>query len=168
MLTDQEEKDRLDPPPPQQQQHNEGEEDEANTNETETPHHQHKVENERQPTAETPQGHSTAPSILSISSHPSSPSFASPLTSTVLSNPTPTSYASYYNHPPALPHVAPPTSVNNNFNQHNHAMMCTSLKTFPEKLHQILEYAAQNGLDDVIGFFSHGRAFKVHKVCLHL
>jgi len=59
--------------------------------------------------------------------------------------------------------AAPDMNKNDNFNRQNH-IMCTSVKSFPEKLHQILEYAVANGLDDVIGFFPHGRAFKVHKV----
>lgn len=94
----------------------------------------------------------TAPSVNSIPSIPSSsPSFASPHG---MISP----YASFYNHPPA------PHSTNaSHFNRHNHAML-SSMKTFPEKLHQILDYAAQNGLEDIISFFSHGGAFKVHKV----
>ncbi len=34
---------------------------------------------------------------------------------------------------------------------------------FPEKLHQMLEYAEKNGLTDIVSFFSHGRAFAIHK-----
>eukprot|EP00977_Amphora_coffeiformis_P002415 scaffold451_cov184-Amphora_coffeaeformis.AAC.1 len=156
MISNQEEKDQLDPPP---QQHNEDKEEANNRAETQNPHQQHN-ENEQQAGVETPRGLSTAPSILSISSHPSTSSFASPPT---VMNPTSASYASSsYYHPHGIPMTASHHGSRNNFNRHNHAM-CTSMKTFPEKLHQILDYAVQHGLDDVIGFFSHGRAFKVHK-----
>lgn len=48
----------------------------------------------------------------------------------------------------------------------NDALSLSTVKTFPEKLHQILEFAAGNGLTDVISFFPHGRAFAIHMVCL--
>jgi hypothetical protein len=67
---------------------------------------------------------------------------------------------------PSYSYYGPSFTAARNFNQTNHAMMQT-IKTFPEKLHQILEVAAQNGMADVISFFPHGRSFKVHKVCLH-
>ena len=34
---------------------------------------------------------------------------------------------------------------------------------FPEKLHRMLEFAEREGLADVVSFFSHGRAFAIHK-----
>lgn len=34
---------------------------------------------------------------------------------------------------------------------------------FPSKLHRMLEYAECEGLADVVSFFSHGRAFAIHK-----
>jgi len=34
---------------------------------------------------------------------------------------------------------------------------------FPEKLHRMLDAAEREGLSDVVSFFSHGRAFAIHK-----
>jgi hypothetical protein len=34
---------------------------------------------------------------------------------------------------------------------------------FPEKLHRMLEATEREGLSDVVSFFSHGRAFSIHK-----
>jgi hypothetical protein len=34
---------------------------------------------------------------------------------------------------------------------------------FPEKLHRMLDTCEREGLSDVVGFFSHGRAFAIHK-----
>ena len=72
-----------------------------------------------------------------------------------------------FSSPPVInqsyPYYGPPYSAARTFNRSNHAMMAT-IKTFPEKLHQILDVAAQTGLADVISFFPHGRSFKVHKV----
>lgn len=34
---------------------------------------------------------------------------------------------------------------------------------FPEKLHRMLDTAEREGLSEVVGFFSHGRAFAIHK-----
>ena len=34
---------------------------------------------------------------------------------------------------------------------------------FPEKLHRMLEQTERDGLSDVVSFFSHGRAFAIHK-----
>ena len=34
---------------------------------------------------------------------------------------------------------------------------------FPEKLHRMLEHSEKDGQTDVVSFFSHGRAFAIHK-----
>jgi len=34
---------------------------------------------------------------------------------------------------------------------------------FPEKLHRMLDYCEREGMSDVVSFFSHGRAFAIHK-----
>ncbi len=34
---------------------------------------------------------------------------------------------------------------------------------FPEKLHQMLQYAEKNDLTEIVSFFTHGRAFAIHK-----
>lgn len=34
---------------------------------------------------------------------------------------------------------------------------------FPEKLHRMLEQTERDGLSDIVSFFSHGRAFAIHK-----
>lgn len=36
-------------------------------------------------------------------------------------------------------------------------------ESFPSKLYRIIEDAKENGQDGIVGFFSHGRAFRVHK-----
>lgn len=82
--------------------------------------------------------------------------------------PTPASISSAA--PFSSPSLKTPFSYYNNSNlaqsskyTYHHALL-SSMKTFPEKLHQILDMSHANGMTDVISFFPHGGAFKVHKV----
>ena len=162
MTTNNEDKDPLDAPEtPQEQQEEEKELVNDKDIDTESSNEEEEEEEEEEDAQEG--NLPIAPSLLSLASAPSSTSFASP----PVLNTTP---YSYYNNA-AVPYSASSSSSRaaisssnaSHFNRHNHAML-SSMKTFPEKLHQILDFAAANGMDDVISFFSHGGAFKVHKV----
>ena len=43
------------------------------------------------------------------------------------------------------------------------APLRTPNAAFPLKLHETLTGIEQDGLDDIIGWMSHGRSFKIHK-----
>lgn len=81
--------------------------------------------------------------------HQHHPTTASRPTTVVVTSTTRTQHDSHDDSPP---------------HQYHHSLSLSPIKTFPEKLHQILEYASHNGLSDVISFFPHGRAFAIHMV----
>lgn len=67
--------------------------------------------------------------------------------------------------PPSQENFAAASNTNNHTleNAPIRRMKGGVLETFPEKLHDLLEYCENNGLTDVCSFFPHGRAFAVHQ-----